>query len=123
MSHTTYRHNSEVCYAASVLLIAAAAASGSASMCSVNGRPVATSLRELPASVQKVMAHRLADRGQPFNVSDAIQPGQERRPFLRLICGYTAPESYIVEREQGGRGYNIGKIVFDKTAAGYTERR
>lgn len=89
----------------------------------MRGRPVATSLRELPASVQKALAHRVADRGQPFNVGDVIEPGQEQRPFMRLICGYATPEGYIVERERGGRGYNIGKVVFDKTATGYKERR
>ncbi len=107
----------------SVLLIAAAVVSGPAPMCGVSGRPVSTSISELPASVQHALAHRVADRGQPFNVSDAIQPGQERRPFMRLICGYSTPEGYIVEREQGGRGYNIGKIVFEKTDTGYIERR
>lgn len=42
---------------------------------------------------------------------------------MRLICGYSTSDGYVVERERGGRGYNIGKIVFDKTKAGYTERR
>ncbi|WP_440847759.1 hypothetical protein [Sphingomonas sp. 22176] len=100
-----------------------AAAYGPAPMCGVSGRPVSTNIRELPISVRQALRHRVADRGQPFNVSDALPSGQERRPFMRLICGYSTPEGYIVEREQGGRGYNIGKIVFVKTDTGYVERR
>ena len=38
---------------------------------------------------------------------------------MRLICGYPVPRGYVVEREQGGRGYNIGKIMFRKTSSGY----
>jgi hypothetical protein len=107
----------------SFMFIAAAAASASAPTCNAGGRPIATSLRELPASVRAALAHRVADRDQPFNISDAIAAGQERRPFMRLICGYPISGGYVVEREQGGRGYNVGKIVFDTTNAGYRERR
>ena len=89
--------------------------------CGVGDRPVATAIRETPVSVQKAMAHRIAERGEPFNISDAVPPGQEHRPFMRFICGYPTPSGYVVEREQGGRGYNVGKIVFDRTARGYVE--
>lgn len=27
------------------------------------------------------------------------------------LCGYSIPDGYVVEREQGGRGYNVAKIV------------
>ena len=107
----------------SVIFIAAGAASASAPTCSVSGRPIANKIQELPISVRKALAHRIADRGQPFNIGDAIPAGQEQRPFMRLICGYSIPDGYVIEREQGGRGYNVAKIIFGKTAVGYIERR
>ncbi len=105
------------------LLAAAASASASSPSCGVGDRPVATTLRETPATVQKALAHRVADRGGPFNIGDAIPRGQEPRPFMRFICGYATPAGYVVEREQGGRGYNVGEIVFDRTARGYVKHK
>ena len=107
----------------SLTLLAAAASASPSPSCGVGDRAVATTLREAPASVQKALAHRVADRGEPFNIGDAVPRGQEHRPFMRFICGYATPAGYIVEREQGGRGYNVGKIVFDRTARGYVEER
>ena len=91
--------------------------------CSVTSSPVAMRLQELPADVQAALADRLADRGAPFNVTDYVTVETADLPFRRLICGYSIPQGYVVEREEGGRGYNIRKIVFDRRAGGYVERK
>ena len=107
----------------SVAFLTLAAAPASARTCGASGAAVAHDLRALPTPIREALAGRLADYGQPFEVGDAIPAGQPRRPSMRLIYGYATPTGYVVEREQGGRGYNVGKIVFDKAAQGYIECR
>lgn len=87
--------------------------------CSVRDRLVATRKRDLPAAVLRAMPYRLADRGEPFRATDVVLPGQEEWPSARLICGYRIPGGYVVEREQGGIGYDIGKVVLRRTSTGF----
>jgi hypothetical protein len=106
-----------------ILLVSTQVAAPVTPPCSVRNRPVVNALRAMPPSIQQALAHRMADRGQAFNRTDVIAPGRERLPFLRLICGYATPTGYVVEREQGGRGYNIGAIRFTKVGARYIESK
>ena len=87
--------------------------------CSVPGHAVAIRKSELPPEVLREVEGDMADPGQPFRKTDALVPGEEDLPWMRLICGYRTLSGYVVEREQGGRGYNVGKIVFRRTATGF----
>ncbi len=104
-----------------LILLAAAAAVPPSPACSVSDRAIVGSLREMPPSIREALGGRMADRDQPFNISDAVPPGQERWPFLRVICGYKTATGYVVERERGGRAYSKGRIVFANSPAGYVE--
>ena len=95
---------------------------GLAPKCSLTGRPAVTKVSALPPSVQRALKSRIADPSAPFHNSDVVLSGQEKWPFMRLICGYRVPGGYVVEREQGGRGYNLGKIIFRRTARGYEQQ-
>ena len=106
----------------SFVLLTAAIASIASPPCTARDRPTVDTLREMPEPVRKALADQIADRGQPFNVGDAIPLGQQHRPFMRIICGYEIPEGYIVEREQGGRGYNIGALIFSRNQSGYSKQ-
>jgi hypothetical protein len=108
-----------------IMLFLAAAQAGStlAPQCSVVDRPVSAKVKDLPVAIQKALAEQLADPGAPFHRTDTVLPGQEGWPYMRLICGYPVAEGYVIEREQGGRGYNVGQIVFRKTPAGYEIER
>jgi hypothetical protein len=77
----------------------------------------AQSLRELPPGVQVLLgvglgAHDggIADRGDPFNSSDAVAPDSppQRRFALGLVNGDTA----LIAVEQGGRGYSVATLEF-----------
>ena len=87
--------------------------------CSVPGHAVAIRKSELPPDVLREVDTEMADPGKPFRRTDALVPGEEELPAMRLICGYRTLEGYVVERELGGRGYSVGKIVFRRTATGY----
>ncbi len=95
--------------------------SSAAPHCSVLDRPVATRKADLPIEVRKALPEPMADPGEPFHVSDAVLPGQERWPWSRLICGYVVPDGYVIERERGGRGYSVGKIFLHRTSKGFFE--
>lgn len=105
-----------------LILLTVATASVASPPCTARGHPTVDTLSEMPEPVRTALAGQIADRGQPFNVSDAIQSGQDDRLFMRVICGYDTPEGYIVEREQGGRGYNIGAIIFLRNQFGYSKQ-
>ncbi|MBN8807753.1 MAG: hypothetical protein J0I47_05905 [Sphingomonas sp.] len=102
-----------------LIMLAATHAASSIPTCSNPSPTAAFAVKKLPQAVQKALPYRLADPGQPFNVSDAIAKGDEARPFARLICGYPTKEGYVIERERGGRGYSVGSIRLVKTASGY----
>ena len=94
-------------------------ASPCAPQCSVANRPVAKRVEGLPPAVLKALPYRIANPQEPFRVTDVVSPGQRNLPWARLICGYSTPNGYIIEREQGGRGYNVGRILFYKTSTGF----
>ncbi|MBB5713026.1 hypothetical protein FHT02_004288 [Sphingomonas xinjiangensis] len=82
----------------------------------------ATRLTDLPAGIRSILPAALADADGPFHVSDGVGPGEEDWPFVRLTCGYSIPQGYIVELERGGRGHSFSQIAFQKTATGYRLR-
>jgi hypothetical protein len=87
--------------------------------CSVTDRPVVTRKQDLPKQVLEALRYDLADPGELFNKVDGLLPGQERFPFARLICGYSTPTGYVVERERGGRGYSVGREILNKSGEEY----
>ena len=90
-----------------------------APQCSEIGRSVARRMRDLPSGVQTAVPYRMADPTEPFHVTDVVGPGEANWPWARLICGYPTPSGYVIEREQGGRGYNIGRLVLRSTPTGF----
>lgn len=102
-----------------LLVLAAAQSATPGPQCSISDRPVVRRTQDLPAAVLKALPTRMANPGEAFHVTDVIAPGTEQLPWLRLICGYPIASGYVIEREQGGRGYNIGQIRFRKRQAGY----
>jgi hypothetical protein len=99
--------------------LAAPGVAQSAPQCSVPGHAVAILKSELPPDVLREVDVEMADPGKPYRRTDVLAPGEEGLPTMRLICGYRTLEGYVVEREQGGRGYNVGKILFRRTPTGY----
>ena len=87
--------------------------------CSIKGSTVVKNINKIPADVLKSFPSEMANPNKPFRTGDAIYSGEEHWPSLRLICAYPTLRGYIVEREQGGRGYNRKKVVFRKSATGY----
>jgi len=86
--------------------------------CSVKAAEVARTKQDLPPSVRLAVAD-FADSKEAFNKTDALPPNMEGLPFKRLICGYPTATGYVVEWEQGGRGYSIRRTAFRKASAGY----
>lgn len=86
------------------------AASGTASPpCSVSDRPTVFELRALPAWAREQAPSPMAKRDEPFNPSDIVLPGGP--PGRRLICAYPQDADWVVEYEQGGRGYSRRTVV------------
>ena len=104
-----------------MLFLFLALAAGSSPRCSIADRPVVRRLQDVPASVRKALPTAIANPGEPFQVTDIVQAGG--RPSLRLICGYATAKGYVIEREQGGRGYNVGRISLRRTHGGYVVDR
>lgn len=90
--------------------------------CRRTNGPTARRVTDLPAGVRSILPAALADADGPFHVSDVVGPSEEKWPFVRLTCGYSIPQGYIVELERGGRGHSYSQIAFEKTAAGYRLR-
>ena len=76
------------------------------------------SLKAVPASVLKELSlkipddPRLADRNEPFNATDVVDPTLPRR---RFTFGGTSPQFVIVCYEHGGRGRHHHVTVFAMT--------
>lgn len=104
---------------APLVLYAAALQSDPVPSCSVHDRPIVTKIIDLPPTVHTALPPGIADSGERFRSTDVTRPGEEAWPVLRLICGYSTEDGYIVEREQGGRGYNIARLVFSRSRAGF----
>ena len=89
-----------------VLLIALPFPPFDAPACSVGDRPVIRRMAELPPGVSNQIGP-MADPNQPFRSTDVVERGEEHLPGRRLICGYAAADGYVIEFEQGGRGYAV----------------
>lgn len=72
---------------------------------------------EACANASKDPAFRLAEAGQPFQVSDVITNETRNLPRRRFIWAARLPEYYVVHYEMGGRGhsFHILLVKFDGT--------
>ncbi len=69
------------------------------------------------ADASKDPGFRLAEAGQPFQVSDAITNETRNLPRRRFIWAARLPEYYVVHYEMGGRGHSFHVLLvkFDGT--------
>jgi hypothetical protein len=79
----------------------------------------AQSLRELPAGIQALLGVGLglagiADRGENFNETDAIDDSMPRR---RFVLGVVNGDTALVALEQGGRMYAVRAVEFRQAGA------
>jgi hypothetical protein len=79
----------------------------------------AQSLRELPAGIQALLGVGLglagiADRGDSFNETDAIDDSMPRR---RFVLGVVNGDTVMVALEQGGRMYSVRAVEFRQAGA------
>jgi hypothetical protein len=82
------------------------------------------SLRDLPRPVISACAlisadrhFRLAEPGRPFQVTDALGPGDEDLPRRRLIWAAEVPGYYVVHYESGGiaHSYHLLLVAIDES--------
>lgn len=90
--------------------------------CRGSNGPAAKRVTDLPIGIRSILPAALADADGPFHVSDVVRAGEESWPFIRLTCGYSIPQGYVVELERGGRGHSFSQIEFQRTATGYRLR-
>ncbi|MFL6632180.1 MAG: hypothetical protein ACJ8HJ_07695 [Massilia sp.] len=79
----------------------------------------AQSLRELPAGIQALLGVGLglagiADRGDSFNETAAIDDSMPRR---RFVLGVVNGDTAMVALEQGGRMYSVRAVEFRQAGA------
>lgn len=102
-----------------LMLVMAATPPLAAPVCTVADRPVARRLADLPPTVRAGLPKALAEPGASFRRTDFVGPGEQALPTARLVCGYPTSDGYVVEREQGGRGYSVGLVRFRTIATGF----
>ena len=73
------------------------------------------SVSELPAAVQSELGvsrpglDGVADRNQPFNVTDVVD---SNRPMRRFLTAGKSGDTWLVALEKGGRGYSVEVFLF-----------
>ena len=73
------------------------------------------SVSALPAPIRHQLRvdvpglHGVADKGKPFNVTDAVDSS---KPIRRLLAAGQSGDTWLVALEQGGRGYNVQVYLF-----------
>ena len=75
------------------------------------GDTVVTSKRDLPPEALAAFGP-LADKGEPFQVSDALPPGRPPPPFSRLISASARGCELDLTYEHGGRAHSIQTARF-----------
>lgn len=93
-----------------MLLAMFAAATVAACPYSSTGETVITSKRALPPEALAVFGP-IADKGEPFQMSDALLPGPHP-PFSRFISGSARGCELDLTYEHGGRGHSTETAWF-----------
>jgi len=72
-------------------------------------------LSALPAPIRRHLGEEVpgirgvADKGQPFNVTDVVDSS---KPMRRLLAAGQSGDTWLVALEQGGRGYSVQVYLF-----------
>ena len=86
--------------------------------CSRTGPDVVVRLADLQPTVRATLRFKMADAGQPWNVTDSVLDPE--LPFQRLICAYPdSGDGFVVEWEYGGIAHGRSRTVFRRTGTAY----
>ncbi len=68
---------------------------------------------DLPPGVLSALKFEMANVGQPFQATDAIQPGTGALPFRRFVSAQQAGCRLDLNYEHGGRSYSRETAVLE----------
>ena len=77
-----------------------------------------TRLADLPSGAADALGFAIAERGQPFEVGDAIGPGP-RRPSARFIAAALHGCMLAIRYEYGGIAHGFATALLERRSAGW----
>lgn len=75
-------------------------------------------LADLPPGAVAALGFAMAERGQPFEVGDAIRPGA-RRPFTRFTAAALRGCALAIRYEYGGIAHGFATALLTRRGAGW----
>jgi hypothetical protein len=98
-------------------IIAAALAPLPSPPCDLTGS-VLLRQSELPRAALAALPFRMADRGEPFEISGRMGPGLDV-PRERMICAKRIGFDYLIRFEEGWFRYSVETIFLRRMPGGY----
>lgn len=120
MARTGLRRHGARMVLLAALALAPGASSGTRSdaVCSHLARGF-TRLADLPPGAVAALGFAIAERGQPFEVGDAIGPGP-RRPSTRFIAAALRGCTLAIRYEYGGIAHGFATALIERRGGSWT---